>query len=299
MKHKLFIATSSFKVSKDIILKCKRLDLIIKKNPLKKKLNNAQLIEFAKDASFIIAGTEEYTNLTFRKLKKLKMIFRLGSGTDNIDLKIAKEFKVKILKSKITPEVAVSEIIVSNIINILRKIYLQDQNLKNNIWKKEMGHTLKDKTVGIVGFGKIGRYLYKLLKNFGVKILINDIKKIKNKKNTSLDNLLKNSDIVSLNLNLNNMNNQLINKQKLNLLKKESILVNCSRPELLDYKFLLKILKKRKIKDAILDVYPNEHYTGEFQKLKNVILTPHIGSYAFEVRNLMEQESLSKILNSL
>ena len=157
-----------------------------------------------------------------------------------------------------------------------------------------MGQILNGKTLGIIGYGKIGKYLYKILKNFGIKILVNDKKKI-NIKNSSLTSLLKNSDIVSLNVNLNEKK-KILDKKKINLCKKNCIIINTSRPEVIDYNFLYKKLKKKEIFGACLDVFDKEPYYGNLIKLNNVVLTPHIGSYSKEIRSQMEEEALESIL---
>ena len=159
-----------------------------------------------------------------------------------------------------------------------------------------MGNLLFGKTIGIIGYGKIGKYVAKLLKNFGVKILFSDLKKIKNK--VSLKNLIKNSDIISIHSSYVLNNHHLLNKSYLKHLKKTSYIINTSRPELIDYKFLYLMLKNKKIKGAALDVFYNEPYKGKFSNLNNVILTPHIGSYASEVRNEMETEAVDFIIKN-
>jgi len=292
----VFIATSSFgkETSKPIkILKTSKLKF--KLNPLKRKLNENELIKNAKNYSYIIAGTEKYSKKVLSKLTKLKYIFRLGSGIENIDLNYAKKLKIKVEKSNITPEKAVAELIVGSIINLLRKINSHDQNMKKNIWKKEMGNLLYEKKVGIIGFGKVGKYLYKILKNFGVKIFINDIKKIKSIKNYSIDYITTNCDIISLNINLVK-NFKILNKKRLNNLKKNCLLINTSRSGAIDNQHLYEILKRKKILGAYLDVFENEPYYGKFTKLKNILLSPHIGSYAAEIRNEMELEASNKII---
>ena len=167
-----------------------------------------------------------------------------------------------------------------------------DQNLKKKIWKKEMGSLLHGKTVGIIGYGKIGKRLNKLLKSFGAKVLINDIKFIKN--NVPLNTLLKNSEIISMNINLRS-SKKILDKSKLDLLKKNCILINTSRPEVIDYDYLYKILLKKNIFGAGLDVFNKEPYFGKLINLKNVVLTPHIGGYSKEIRSKMEIEALSSI----
>lgn len=294
-KKKLFIATSSFAEGNKKLLKILKTNKInFKLNELKRKLTPQELIHYAKDCSHIIAGTEKYDQATLSKLKKLKFIFRLGKGLDNINLQFAKEIKIKVIKSNTSLEKAVGELTVGLILNLLRGISQHDNNLKKNIWKKEMGTILHGKKVGIIGYGKIGKYVSKILKAFGVKIIINDIKKIKNKLN--LKKLLINSDIVSLHSNYSNKENYLLNRKNLKYLKKNSFIINTSRSELIDYNFLFHLLKENKIKGAALDVFPNEPYFGKFKKLNNVILTPHIGSYAIEIRDKMEDEAIKSIL---
>ncbi len=159
-----------------------------------------------------------------------------------------------------------------------------------------MGSLLGGKTVGIIGYGKVGRYLHKILKNFGVRILIHDKKKI-SQRNIKLNDLLKSSDIISININLTNKN-QLLNKNKLQLCKKNCLIINTSRPEVIDNNYLFKLLKYKKILGACMDVFDQEPYYGNFINLNNVILTPHIGSYSKEIRSEMEKEALKFVMNS-
>ena len=140
----------------------------------------------------------------------------MGSGVDNIDINYLK--KINFIKSKITPEIAVAELIVGYVFSIYRKIIEHNNNLKNKIWKKQMGSILSGKTFGIIGFGKVGKYLYKILKNFGVELLVNDKKEI-NIKNTDINKLIKKSDVISVNINLNSKK-KLLDKKKLKLCKK-------------------------------------------------------------------------------
>ena len=292
-QSKVFIATSSFsELTTSVKATAKKKNFLFKKNPLKKKLTSDQLVKYAKDCNYIIAGTEIYNQKTLDKLTKLKYIFRLGSGIDNLDIDYLKKIKFK--KSIVTPEIAVAELIVGYIFSLYRHIVEHNNDLKNKIWKKRMGSILNGKTLGIIGYGKVGKYLYKLLKDFGVKILVNDKKKI-NIENTNINKLIKKSDIISLNTNLYSKE-KLLDKKKLKLCKKNCIIINTSRPEVIDYDYLYLMLKTKKILGAGLDVFMKEPYLGKLTNLDNVILTPHIGSYSKEIRSKMEKEALKNIL---
>ena len=250
---KIFIATSSFsELSPSLINRFKK-KILFKKNPLNKKLTPEQLIKYAKDCEYIVAGTEIYNKETLDKLTELKFIFRLGSGVDNLDLAHIKKKKIKFTKSTTTPEIAVAELIIGYILSIYRSINEHNNNLKKKLWKKKMGYTLNKKTIGIIGYGKVGKYLYKILKNFGVKILINDKKKI-NIKNTNLNSLIQNSDIISINTNLTSKE-KILNKKNLRLCKNNCVIINTSRPEVIDYDYLYLMLKKKKILGAGIDVF--------------------------------------------
>ncbi len=297
-KKQLFIAPSSFNKKQKIFLEIKKKrNLSIKFNPVQKKLSENQILEYAKDATHIIAGTEKYSSAVVKKLKKLKYIFRLGSGIDNLDHKYLKLKKIKFQKSTVSLGKAVGELIIGLALTNLRNICMHDSDMKKNLWKKYMGNLLYGKNFGIIGYGKIGRYLSKLAKSFGAKVIISDIKKFQNSDQKPLSFLLSNSDIISVNANYNSF--FILDKKRINKLKKNCILINTSRAELIDYDYLYKILKQKKIKSAALDVFNKEPYYGKFSKLNNVTLTPHIGSYAKEIRDLMEREALEKVIKNL
>jgi D-3-phosphoglycerate dehydrogenase len=116
---------------------------------------------------------------------------------------------------------------------------------------------------------------------------------------TELNTLLKESDIVSLNINLTDQTKYLINKTRLKLMKSDSVLINTSRGEIVDELALYTALKNGKLAGAGLDVFEQEPYSGLFTELENVVLTPHIGSYAKEVRVQMEIEAAQNLIKGL
>ena len=129
---KVFIATSSFTEQPGKYFKKKDIrNFKFLKNPIKKKLTSKQLVKYALDCEYIIAGTENYDKETINQLYKLKYLFRMGSGLDNIDIDYLNEKKIKFTKSNITPEIAVAELIVGYILSFYRNIHEHDKNLKN------------------------------------------------------------------------------------------------------------------------------------------------------------------------
>ena len=304
--NRIFIATSSFSENSGKPLELlKKHNLTIKVNPLNRKLTPEELIYYGGDALGIIAGTESYSKSMIEQLKELKIISRLGKGMDNIDINVAKQKGIKVYKTKITPALAVAELVLGLMLDLARKISHQNNTLKSGTWKKEMGNLLHGKTLGIIGMGTIGKTLVKLVKGFNFNIMAFDLfqdEQFAKKYGVNycdLDTLLSESDIISIHLNLTDETNQLMNATQIRKMKQGSILINASRGEMIEEEVLYKALKEKRIFGAGLDVFNDEPYSGPLTGLDNVILTPHIGSYAKELRIQMEIEATENLIRGL
>jgi D-3-phosphoglycerate dehydrogenase len=261
------------------------------------------LIKFAKDCEGIIAGTELYSKEILNQLPFLKIISRVGIGLDNIDLNYAKKKNISIFKTKTSLTSAVAELTLSLMVSLAKNIHTNNQNLKKNLWKKQMGILLRNKTLGIIGLGSIGKELVKISRGLDLKYLAYD--KVKDfsfakKYNIiykEIDEVLSESDILSFHLNLTSSSEGLIDDKKLNFCKDEIIIINTSRGEIFNEEDLYNFLLKNPNSSAGLDVFKNEPYNGKLCTLKNTILTPHIGSYAKEVRMALESEAAQNIIN--
>ena len=304
--HKVLIATTSFSLYNDQpmeLLAKNKFDII--KNEWGQKLSASQLVDLCRNCNAVIAGTELYTKEVLEQLANLKVISRLGVGMDNIDLEFAKEKGIKVFKTKTTPAPAVAELVLGLMLDLARKISYQNNILKSNTWKKEMGNLLKGKTLGIIGLGAIGKTLVKLVKGFDFNVLAFDLyndEQFEKKYGVNycdLDMLLSESDIISIHLNLTDETNQLMNAEQISKMKPGCILINASRGEIIDETALYNALKNDKILGAGLDVFNNEPYDGPLAKLKNVVLVPHIGSYAKELRIQMEIEAVENLIRGL
>tara|TARA_Y100000590_G_scaffold20022_2_gene23398 strand:- start:8437 stop:9360 length:924 start_codon:yes stop_codon:yes gene_type:complete len=303
---KIGIATSSFGFLSDKPIKLlKSSGFKIKENHFNRKLNDSELINFGKDLLGIIAGTENYNANVLKNLPKLKAVSRLGVGIDNIDLNLAKKYGIEVLKTITSPGPAVAELVLGLMLNIARNINLHHQDLINNKWNKRMGTLLRGKTLGIVGLGSIGKDLVELVSGFKFKIIVNDLfqdnvfAKKYNINYCSLDTIFRESDIISIHVNLNDKTKNLVNDKFLKLLKPEAILINASRGGIVDEEGLYNSLKSKSIMGVGLDVYKKEPYFGKLKKLENTILTPHIGSYASEIRIKMEIEAAENLIKGL
>ncbi|MBH11271.1 MAG: hypothetical protein CMG74_13145 [Candidatus Marinimicrobia bacterium] len=301
-KSKVLISTSSIAQKTIDTLSNSSFDIVI--NKYGKKLTVDQLLELGYGCNGIIAGLEKYSSKVINKLPELKVISRLGIGTDNIDIKAAKQNGIKIYTTS-SPAPAVAELALGLMIDLARNISLSNNSIKNQSWEKNIGSLLKNKTLGIIGMGSIGKELVKLVEGFNFRILaydkvIDENFKIKyNIEYSALNTLLRKSDIISIHLNSNEKTHNLINKKKLKLINSTSYLINTSRGEIIDEDALYESLKENRIAGAGIDVFNKEPYFGPLTKLNNVVLTPHIGSYAKETRKIMETEAVNNLIKGL
>jgi D-3-phosphoglycerate dehydrogenase len=224
---------------------------------------------------------------------------------ENIDLKAAKKKQILVYNTPETPALAVSELALCLILNLLRKIAKLDRNIRDNTWKAEIGNLLTGKTIGILGLGRIGKKLVELLQPFNVKIIVYEIKPdndfiSKYKLDlVTLDELVRNSDIISLHLPSLEETKNIIGKVELKKMKETAILINTARGSLLDEDELYKALKNNNIAGAAVDAFKDEPYKGKLTELDNVILTPHIGTATIETRLDMEKEASIKLIEGL
>lgn len=303
---RVLVATSSFAV-----IDFKPLELLQKHgyevilNNEGRKLTKEKIVDISSECKGLIAGTESYSKEVLDQLPELKVISRLGVGLDNIDMNTAKNNNIQVFKTQTTPAPAVAELTLGLMLDVSRKISEHNEGIKSGIWQKEMGNLLQGKTLGIIGLGTIGKTLVQLIKGFNLEILAFDMYPdarfaMENEVTyCELKDLLTRSNLVSIHLNLSNETKGLIDEEKLNHMKPESILINTSRGEIIDEGALYKALKDKEILGAGLDVFNEEPYIGPFIELRNVILTPHIGSYAQEIRIKMEIESVKNLIKGL
>ena len=259
----------------------------ISNSPSKSK----DLIKYIKDSEIIvIRSATKLTKEILLNAKKLKIIARCGVGVDNIDLEFAKSNKISVTNSPAANIISVVELTVALIINAARKISLADTHVKNGEWDKSefSGVELYGKKLGIIGFGKAGRLVAERMKSFGMSVIFYDPYVLDwdgPEEKKELDELLQISDVISIHVIKTKETENLISKDRLDLLKENSIIINTSRGDVLDEAYLFELLKSKKIYGAGLDVYSSEPPQNiETLKNINIVTTPHIGASTFEAQ---------------
>lgn len=256
--------------------------------------------------AFLIRSYTKITPSLLDEYHSLKYVLRAGVGLDNVDVNACEKRGIKVINSPGSNANAVSELVVCFIILLLRRIPVQMDLLRNNGWrsKKEIGSELRNKIIGLIGCGTIGKLTAEKLLNFGIKkILAFDpyldeaTLRERNADKCELDEVLKKSDIITLHLPLNKETHNLISKKELTLTKKGACIINTSRGGIINEEDLIEALKNGHIGGAALDVFENEpNFRKEFLTLPNVILTPHIGGFSEEGDEAMAVQVVQNFL---
>ena len=282
---------------------------------IKYYLNNRELFEFIKnsylkqetDICLIIRSVRKLNKQDINILRSLnvKLVCTASSGFDNIDTSYCKKTGIKVFNVPYGNYISAAEHTVGLILNILKNISNANTDMKSGLYEslKYKNFELYSKTVGIIGVGKVGSHAAKLCKSFGAKIIGNDIKKsLKYKYNwiifKELTELLKVSDIVSIHTPLDRTTRNLLNKNRLRIMKKNAVLINCARGGIVDENELIRLLKSNKIYYAGIDVFENEpDINKNFKRTKNVILTPHLAGKTVESKERISVQLAERIIS--
>jgi phosphoglycerate dehydrogenase-like enzyme len=265
-------------------------------NASEQEVNAAFGSELLQDADFLVLYCRwRVPDQVIRRARRLKLIQTMGQGTDHIPVQLASELGIPVANSGGANAVAVAEHSVLLMLATLRNLLPSVEALRQGKFAKDMDrryfHQLHGKTVGIVGFGCVGKRVAKLLNGFGANVIFFDNADIPQSiftelraRRVSLEELLSSSDIVSLHIPLLESTRGLIGGRELRMMKPSAVLINTSRGRVIDEAALIQVLRDKNIAGAGLDVYEQEPPSpgNPLLKADNVVATPHIGGEAWE-----------------
>lgn len=243
----------------------------------------------------------------------LKVISSYSTGFEHIDVKEATARGIYVTYTADILAEATADLTFALILACARRIINADRYVRENKWKVGwspdlmLGYDVHGTTLGIIGLGRIGAALARRARGFNMKILYHNRSRNHQLESdlgagyAELDDLLAKSDFVSIHSSLNSASRQMINKNKLPLMKKTAFLINTARGNIVNEADLAKALRSNKIAGAALDVYENEPLsrTSALLKMKNVVLLPHIGSATYQTRSMMAEVAAKNLLNVL
>lgn len=257
-------------------------------NDTGEKMNIEDQKDLIKDAFGIIAGTEKYDADMLDAAKNCRVIIRFGVGIDNFDLEAMRERGIQV--GVIENYNAVAEFALTLMLSAMKHLPQYDAVVRQGLWSRFPMYEVRGKTVGIVGFGRIGMRLAELLKAFGCDLIVYDPYVSEEKaqqrgvKKVELDQLLRDSDIISLHFPSTPQTKHFINADTISRMKDGVVLINTARGSLVDEAALYEALKSGKIGAAGLDVYETEPVKKDnpLFTLENVTLAPHVAALTKE-----------------
>ncbi|WP_439480879.1 2-hydroxyacid dehydrogenase [Chryseobacterium aquaticum] len=248
------------------------------------------------------------------KAKNLKFIARVGAGMENIDIPVAEKLGIKLINSPEGNRDSVAEHVVGMLLILMNRLFIASNEVKKGIWLREenRGDELLGKTVGLIGYGNMGKATAKRLSGFGCKVIFHDI--LPNLSDefatqVSLEELKEKTEVLSLHIPLTDETHYLINSEFISEMKNNFYFVNTARGKNVETKSLVEALKSGKVKGACLDVLEYEKSSFENLEINNedlkylldsekVIVTPHIAGWTHQSKEKLAQVIVDKILFS-
>ena len=246
----------------------------------------------------IVRSATKVTKEIIEKAKNLKIIGRAGAGVDNIDLLAAKEKNIIVMNTPGGNTNATAEHTLALLLSLSRKISEADTTTHKGEWakKKLKGNEIKGKTIGIIGFGNVGKRFSEMCYALGLKIMIvsKSFEPIQTDypqyTSSNLNKTLKEADIISFHCKPNPDGSPIINAEEINLMKNTALILNTARGNLVSESALFDALKDNKIRGAALDVFENEPaINNTLFGLKNILLTPHIAASTSEAQIIVAE----------
>ncbi|MEM3422656.1 MAG: D-2-hydroxyacid dehydrogenase [Candidatus Bilamarchaeaceae archaeon] len=255
-----------------------------------------------KDADVLIVRSKTKVTRDFlSNANKLKTIIRAGVGLDNIDASACAEKGIKVFNTPGASSNAVAELVIGHIFSAFRFIAKAHCQMKNNIWDKKnlVGREIQGKTLGIIGYGRIGSLVAKKALALGMKVVAYnpEPRSDENVEFVSFEELLKSSDVISLHVPSTPETKKMINDKTIQIMKNGVVIINTARGDVIDEDALYNACKNGKVAAACLDVFPQEPYTGKLLQLDNVYCTPHLGASTKEAQMKIGVEIISILKN--
>ena len=260
-------------------------------NPISRRLTEEELVSLVPGFDVMIAGTEPITGRVLEAGARLRLISRVGVGLDNVDLLAARARGIAVAYTPEGPADAVAELTVGLALSLLRGVHLANMAIRRGIWKRIPGRRLARVTVGVVGVGRIGRRVIRLLSAFGARILANDLTRVpidEPVRWVDKPTLYRESDLVSLHVPLTRLTRPLVGAAELALMRPGALLINTCRGGVVDEAALATALRKGWLGGAAVDTFADEPYHGELVNVETCLITAHMGSMAADCRLRME-----------
>jgi D-3-phosphoglycerate dehydrogenase len=269
-------------------------------------LTSAELALLVVEADALIAGNDQVDAEVIEAGNKLKIISRYGVGVDNVDLAAATAKGIPVTNTPGTNEQSVADLVFGLMLAAARQIPTVVEHVRTGGWNRRLGTEVWGKTLGIIGFGKIGRGVAHRSKGFDMRVLVHDVCVDENAENefgvtfVSREEVIRQADFLSLHTPCTPETRNMICAAQLEMMKPSAILINTARGGLIDEKALVEAIRNKAIAGTALDVLEHEPPKNrELLELDNVLITSHIGGYTTEAINAMSMLAAENVIQGL
>ena len=272
------------------------------------RLAEEELLEYIGDIDGAICGDDRFTAKVLRAAPKLKVISKWGTGIDSIDQKACQDAGIRVCNTPNAFSEPVADSVLGYMLCFSRNLVQMDSNMKSGEWKKIPGKALGECTLGVIGVGNVGKAVVRRAKIFGMTIFGHDI--VEMPKNflvetdiqmVTREKLLRESDFVSLNCDLNPSSYHMLNYKMFCMMKTSAIVINTARGPIIKEDDLTKALDEKRIGGAALDVFEVEPLPSDspFKEMQNVMLAPHNANSSPEAWEAVHRSTIQNLIDAL
>ena len=272
-------------------------------NPFKRKITEDDLKKIISEYDGLIAGTEIISKEVIDLAEKLKIIARVGVGTDGVDLNYAKDKNIKVTYTPDAPGPAIAELTVGFMYSLLRSTHSSNIQIREGKWNRSIGRSFSDMTIGVIGAGRVGSKVIDLIDKIGCKnLIVSDVYHNESLREqygfdwATKQEVFEQADIITFHVPLTADANGMVKKEQLLSMKADVLIINTARGGIIDENDLYDVMQTGHIGGVAIDVFEQEPYSGPLINIDRCLLTPHIGSASRECRAKMELESVQEII---
>lgn len=272
------------------------------------RLEEAELLELMADIDGVIAGDDRFTARVIENSPKLKVLSKWGTGIDSFDKEACAKAGVAIRNTVNAFSEPVADSVLGYMLSFVRRLPWMDKQMKAGIWDKIPGRSLRECTLGVIGVGNVGKAVIRRAHGFGIRILgadpvcpPDDFIAQYGISMVSHEELLQQSDFVSINCDLNPTSNHLMSYPQFAMMKPTAVIINTARGPIIDEPALVEALQSGKIAGAAMDVFEDEPLpmTSPLRQMDNVMLAPHNSNSSPQAWENVHHNTIRNLLEAL
>lgn len=276
--------------------------------PVKERFEEEDLLQWISEVDGVICGDDRFTERVLMAAPKLKVLSKWGTGIDSIDQQTCKKLGIAVRNTPDAFSQPVADSIMGYILCFARNLLWMDQAMRKGVWQKIHGRSLRECVLGVIGVGNVGKVLVRRAVAHGMHVLGNDLVEMPKDfleetgiEMTSKEELLKQSDFVSINCDLNPTSYHLMDEARFAQMKDTAIVINTARGPVVKEEALIWALENGKIGGAALDVFEEEPLPEDSRLLKmdKVLLAPHNANSSPEAWERVHQTTIRNLLEEL